>query len=109
MVGFGQVDVGPVVQVPILFRSNEGQMRLEEANRQEERLVHLRQSPQVLDGFLGQLAIGVGIVRAHRRLRRPGHGHPCSWPVPPHFREAGSWVPMVATPVPTSLRRCLSG
>jgi len=83
-VGLREVDVRRVVQVPILLRGDERQVRLEEANRQEEGLVSLCQPPQVVHRLPGQFAISVGVVRHVRCLI----GRPTARFVPGLCRQA---------------------
>ena len=58
----GQFDFRGIIHVPVFFRRGEGQVRFDETDREEKRLVLLGQFLQRLDGQIGNLAVLVGIV-----------------------------------------------
>ena len=58
----GQLDFRGIIHVPVFFRRDEGQVRFDETDREEERLVLLGQFLQRLNGQVGHLAVLVGVV-----------------------------------------------
>ena len=62
----GGLQLGRIVEVPILFRCDEGQVRLCEANGQEKRCLHLAQGGH---RKVSHFAILKGVVRHVRRFR----------------------------------------
>ena len=70
----GERDVFGVVQVPVLLRGDERQVRLEEADGQEERLLASFNSPRSSIASVGDRAVGQVVVRARRGPRRAARG-----------------------------------
>ena len=61
---------GAVVEVPVFFRRDEGQMRLHETDREKKRLFFFGKLPDALRGRVGHSTIVVGVVSDVARLRR---------------------------------------
>ena len=59
----GERKSGAVVEVPVFFRGDEGQMRLHEADREEEGLIFFGKLPDTLRCRAGHPAVVVGVIR----------------------------------------------
>ena len=68
----------PVVEIPIFLRRNERQMRTQESNREEERLLCFRKLPDLRRSGARHRTVVVGVVgnvlALHRRPLRAGCG-----------------------------------
>ncbi len=68
----GHGDGGAVVEVPVFLRGDEGEVRADEADGDEEGLVGLlRGGLEALHSFEGGLAVGIGVI-GHRGAFRGG-------------------------------------
>ena len=63
-----EFDRGRIIEVPVFFRRNKREMRLDESHREEKRLIFLTHVTQRGHRKLGDFSVLEGVVRHVRRL-----------------------------------------